>query len=400
VATLENIELTDLGNKARSYPSIDVDPASGRVFVVYATYTDVANRADADVMLTSSPDGSSGSWTAPTRVNQDSGSSDQWNPWLDVANGRVHVCFYTRAYDGGSINFACSYGTATASPSLTETRVSSTSMPAATLPLGDYNGGFAGTDDVLHPAWGDARPGVTGDTDAYTARVDFSPPTAFTLSPLAPTSTVGTLVTFTATVTGAHGEPEQFIPVTFAVTGSGFPGPKAHESLRTGAAGTAGFSYTNSLPGTDTVRLFVDLDEDGVEDANETVETTVTWLPPASTSGARVSGDGKISLIDGREASFALTVQKKAGDALPKGNVTYSAPGFAVVSTAITAVVVNGSDATIFGNATVNGGGPVAFRVDVVDGGEPSGSDRFEIRLTGRYDSTLRPLTSGNIQTH
>ncbi len=399
VATLENVETTSLGLRARSFPSIDVDPATGRVFLVYATYTDVPNRTDADVMMVSSPDGAS--WTPPTRVNQDSGSSDQWNPWLDVANGRVHVCFYTRAYDGGNINFACSYGAATASPSLTETRISSQSTAAAfDLPLGDYNGAFAGTDAVLHPAWGDARSGVGGPTDAYTARVDFSPPTAFTVAPLAPSRQVGAIANFTATVTGAHGEPEQFIPVTFAVTSSGFPGPKADGSLLTGPAGTAGFSYTNLLPGTDTLRVFVDLDEDGVADSGETLETTVTWLPPASTNGARVTGDGTIALIAGGEASFNLSVHKKATDLLPKGNVSYSAPGLLVASTAIASVVVAGDDATIFGTGTVNGGGSVPFRIDVTDGGEPSTNDRFEIRLAGGYDSTLRPLTSGNIQTH
>jgi hypothetical protein len=402
-ATLENIEFTSLGLPSRSFPSVDLDPVSGRVFVVYATDTDVVNRTNADVMMVSSPDGSSGSWTSPVRVNQDPGASDQWMPWVDVANGRVHVCFYTQAYDAGNINLACSYGAATASPSFAELRVSSASSPAASASrdvTGDYTGDFAGADQVLHPAWGDGRSGVSGPSDAFTARVDFSPPTAFTVTPLTPSRQVGSIASFTTTVTGAHGEPEQFIPVTFAVTSSGFPGPSAGASVVTGPAGTASFSYTNVLPGTDTLHVFVDLDEDGVEGTGETLETTVTWLPPASTNGARVTGNGTIALIAGGEASFALSVQKKASDLLPKGSLTYSAPGLAVASSAITAVVVDGGDATIFGTGTVNGGGSVVFRVDVVDGGEPSADDRFEIRLAGGYDSTLRPVTSGNIQTH
>jgi hypothetical protein len=48
----------------------------------------------------------------------------------------------------------------------------------------------------------------------------------------------------------------------------------------------------------------------------------------------------------------------------------------------------------------VNSNDSVVFLVDVVDGGEPSADDRFEIRLTGPYDSTLRPLTNENIKTH
>jgi hypothetical protein len=398
-ATLSNVAPMgiDPGFRSRSFPSIDVDPATGRVFVAYNSYA-TAPTTDPDIYVASSPDGTSGSWTAPIRVNQDGGTTEQVMPWVSVGNGRVHVAYYSRAIDGTSWNLNVAYGAATASPSFTEIKVSSESTPPTAGFLGDYTGNFAGADDVLHPAWTDGRSGVGGATDAFTARVDFSPPTAFTLAPLAPSRQVGTFADFTVTVTGAHGEPEQFIPVKFAVTSSGFPGPKKNSSVVTGPAGTAGFSYTNSLPGTDTLRVFADLDEDGVEDSGETLETTVTWLPPPSTNGARVTGAGTIPLIAGGEASFSLSVQKKASDLVPKGNVSYSAPGLAVASTAITAVVVAGGDATIFGTATVNGGGSVVFRVDALDGGEPSADDRFEIRLTGGYDSTFRPLTSGNIQ--
>jgi len=399
-ATLYNVspdQKIDPNFRARSMPSVDVVPGTGRVFVAYNSYA-TPPTTDPDIYLVSSPDGTSGSWTAPIRVNQDDGTTEQVMPWVAVGEGRVHVVYYSRANDGTNWNAHVAYGAATAGPSLTEVTVSSASTPPTTGFIGDYSGNFVGSDDVLHPAWTDGRPGVGDTTDAYTARINFSPPTAFNVSPLAPSFPVGATASFTVTVTGAHGEAEQFIPVTFAVTSAGFPSSTGG-AVMTGPAGTAGFDYTNALPGTDTLHVFADLDEDGAEDPGETIDTTVRWRVPSSTDGAKATGGGMIVPAEGGSASFNFAVQKKAGELLPKGTLAYSAPGRSVVATAFTAIVIDGNQASIFGTATLNGGGSVGFRVDAGDGGEPA-ADAFRIRLTGGYDSGLQPLTSGNIQTH
>jgi hypothetical protein len=79
--------------------------------------------------------------------------------------------------------------------------------------------------------------------------------------------------------------------------------------------------------------------------------------------------------------------------------VDYDAPGLDVRSTSITATVQSGRSATVFGIATINGSGSFVFR-DVIDGGEPSSSDHFRIRLSTGYDSGDQLLTRGNVQVH
>jgi hypothetical protein len=507
-ATLENVDFSGLGFRSRSFPSIDVDAGTGRVFVAYGDYA--GSGTNADVMLVSAPADLS-AWTGPVTVNQNAGTSDQWMPWIDVGNGRVHVDFYTRAYDSGNINLATSYGDVAASPAFTEIRVSSASTPTSTGFLGDYNGNFVGSDDVLHPAWGDGRAGNGGSTDAWTARVDFSPPTTLALAPLNPSQEVGTIVAFTATVTGAHGEPEQFIPAQVSVTSAGTPSSTGASGV-TNASGTFGFSYTNTTAGVDTLTARADLNEDGdFLDPGEVVSTSVTWTPgppatldltpatdtntvddthqltatvkdqfgnlvapvlvrfsvsgangvlgiptsgssttvngiatfsyvgvlpgndtitayadfnsdgvrdpnpaahepqdtalktwnlPPSTEGAHVTGAGAIDPTPGGVGKFTFNPQKKQSEPSPTGKLDYEAPGLDVRSTSITAIVQSGNTATFFGIATIGGSGSFVFRVDVVDGGEPSSSDHFRIRLSTGYDSGDHLLTRGNIQTH
>jgi len=60
----------------------------------------------------------------------------------------------------------------------------------------------------------------------------------------------------------------------------------------------------------------------------------------------------------------------------------------------------DGTSASIFGAATVNGSGSVLYRIDVVDNGEPGSSDTYRIRLGSGYDSGVQTLTGGNVQVH
>jgi hypothetical protein len=245
------------GFRARSHPSIDVDPATGRVYVVYATYVDSPTNSDSDVMIVSSPNGGAGTWTAATRINQDAGTTIQIFPWIDIGNNRLHVVFSSRAADGTNWDTRVAYGPVAVAPTFTEIVVSSALTPPGTGFIGDYHGVFLGSDDVLHPAWGDGRAAAGGTTDAFTARVNFSPPASVSLAPLTPTQNIGLVQAFTATVTGAHGEVETFIPVSFSVISAGSPSPSGGTAV-TDTAGQASFSYTNTVPGVDTLHVFAD----------------------------------------------------------------------------------------------------------------------------------------------
>ena len=56
--------------------------------------------------------------------------------------------------------------------------------------------------------------------------------------------------------------------------------------------------------------------------------------------------------------------------------------------------------ASIFGQGEVNGAGPVRYRIDLTDAGEPGTADTYRIRLDGGYDSGEQVLEGGNVQLH
>ena len=60
----------------------------------------------------------------------------------------------------------------------------------------------------------------------------------------------------------------------------------------------------------------------------------------------------------------------------------------------------DGTQASIFGTATVNGGGSFDYRVDLKDLGEPGSADTYRIRLSNGYDSGVKVLSGGNVQLH
>jgi hypothetical protein len=316
VGTLDNVDFTGQGFRSRSFPAIDAD-AGGRVFVVWASNTDAGAADDSDVYITSSTDGTT--WTAPAVVNADPGGGDedeQWMPWVAVGQGRVHVVYYCWDDEGTSINACFAYGNNVANPTFTEVVLSSAPTPTATGFLGDYNGVAVSSDNVVFPAWGDGRAGTGGTTDAWTARVDFSPPTLVTLSGPAALPW-GQSATFTATVTGAHGEDEQFIPVEFTVTGGGSPSP-ASGSGTTDAAGEASFTFSNGVASSNTVEAWADLNENGVEDAGETTTAMITWTkhPTTTTYTGPASGTYSDGVTFSGTLVDALTSGALAGETL------------------------------------------------------------------------------------
>jgi len=68
----------------------------------------------------------------------------------------------------------------------------------------------------------------------------------------------------------------------------------------------------------------------------------------------------------------------------------------------VTSVVcsTDGTQATIFGTATINGAGEFDYRIDLKDLGEPGDTDTYRIRLEGGYDSGEQTLEGGNVQIH
>jgi hypothetical protein len=130
--------------------------------------------------------------------------------------------------------------------------------------------------------------------------------------------------------------------------------------------------------------------------------TGVTVAVHASTAGCLVFGHGRITAANGDKASFRGLVAASP----PRGVEFYRDNGpvsaIRVVSTSVDALTCN-PDATrtsVFGTATVNGAGPVEYRIDVQLTAWESGKDTYRIRLSSGYDSGAQQIRHGDVDIH
>jgi hypothetical protein len=221
------------------------------------------------------------------------------------------------------------------------------------------------------------------------------------LTPATATNTVDDQHCVTATVEDALGNPTPGVTVRFSVAG---PGATSGSAV-TDANGVATFCYTSALPGNDLITAFADTDGDGVNDAapaDPEDTATKTWNIPTSDADCRVTLGGWIVTAAGDRATFG----GNANGAGPSGQQQYQDHGPAaamnVHSISVQSVTCSddGTMASIFGTATIDGGGTFNFRIDVVDLGSPGTSDRYRIRLSNGYDSGSQLLGGGNIVIH
>jgi len=90
--------------RARSYPSIAVDPANPQnVYLVYAEDPDFTPQLDgpdeADIFLRQSTDGGS-TWSSRLRINDDATTTDQFEPWIAAKpDGTIDVAWYDKRLD-------------------------------------------------------------------------------------------------------------------------------------------------------------------------------------------------------------------------------------------------------------------------------------------------------------
>jgi hypothetical protein len=177
-------------------------------------------------------------------------------------------------------------------------------------------------------------------------------------------------------------------------------------SATTDAEGEAEFCYTGPpLPGADVIRAYADTNNNNVQDPGEPEGTaTKAWVLPTSTPGCKVSYGGRITAANGDPATFGGNAQVPAAG--PKGQEQYRDHGPAdpmrVHSINVQAVTcsADGTQATIFGQATIDGIGTFNYRIDVADLGEPGTADTYRIQLSNGYDSGEQVLDGGNVQIH
>src|SRR5687768_14729249 len=227
-------------------------------------------------------------------------------------------------------------------------------------------------------------------------------PATLALTPETDTNTVDDQHCVTATVRDSFGNTTPGITVRFGVTGSVTTGG----SRTTNSAGEAVFCYTGpALPGADVITAYADTDNDNVNDpapADPEDTANKAWVIPANMEGCKVTYGGRITAANGDKATFGGNANGNG----PKGNENYQDHGPAtdlhVKSIEVLAVTCNtaGTQASIFGTASVNGSGTFDFRIDVRDLGRGGSGDRYRIRLSNGYDSGEQVLQGGNVQIH
>lgn len=209
----------------------------------------------------------------------------------------------------------------------------------------------------------------------------------------------------TATVQDAGGNPVPGITVRFSVTGA----VTTSGSCVTNASGQCSFTYSGpALPGVDAITAFADTNNNSAQDIGEpSGAATKAWVLPPSTVGCTTTIFGvRITAANGDKATAGGNA-KVSQSGVPKGQQTYRDHGpaqpLSVKSDSVLAVVCiavsGGKESTIFGQATVDGSGPVNYRIRVKDLGEPGkGNDTYGILLSNGYFSGEQTLEGGNVE--
>jgi hypothetical protein len=243
-----------------------------------------------------------------------------------------------------------------------------------------------------------------GLVDAFIVKIaDVGPPATLTLDPSAATNPVDSQHCVTATVRDAAGTPVPNVLVHFTVTGS----VSASGSATTDANGQAMFCYFGPpLPGADAITAYADTNKNSVQDPGEpSGAATKTWVLPITTPlcDITITNGGWITAANGDRASFGGNAQSsETGET--QGQQEYQDHGPAqplnVHSISVLAIVCEGTmEASIYGQATIDGSGSFFYRIRVTDMGEPGvGTDTYWILLGNGYDSGEQPLEGGNVQ--
>jgi beta-propeller repeat-containing protein len=266
-----------------------------------------------------------------------------------------------------------------------------------------YIAGGAGDDFPTTAGAFQPFPGGGGDAYILKLTVSDSVPTTLTLSPAAATNPVGTEHCVTATVRDANGTPTANVVVRFAVTGA----VNTSGSGTTNVNGESSFCYLGpSLPGADVITAFADTDADNTQDPGEPPGAAAkTWVLPGTTPSCeiKITNGGMIVSANGDTATFGGNAKSNASGQT-SGQEQYLDHGpvqpLNVHSINVQAITCDSDvQASIYGQATINGAGSFNYRIRVQDNGEPGvGHDRYGILLSNGYNSGDQVLVVGNVQ--
>jgi hypothetical protein len=165
-------DITASGFRSNSFPHAAVNPVNGNIYVTYNSKGAPPDKAD--IFLVQSTDGGA-TWSAPVKVNDDSTSTDQWQPTIAVTpdGTRLGIFYYSRQDDpndnlfryygrlatisGSTVAFGPSFAVSD-TPSLPEFGRDSV---VNSVYMGDYNTAFA-TASGFDVTWSDNRSDLSG----------------------------------------------------------------------------------------------------------------------------------------------------------------------------------------------------------------------------------------------
>jgi len=151
------------GFRGSSLPSAAIT-SDGKIFLVWADFPNGSCDpltficVNSDVRMSVSADGGT-SWSAPVRITDDTGATDQFFPWVAAhPDGLVSVVWLDRRLDPGNVLYDLFYtNTADGRRFLRNVRVSTQSSdPTGKGFIGDYNN-VATTLEGVFTVWGDMR---------------------------------------------------------------------------------------------------------------------------------------------------------------------------------------------------------------------------------------------------
>lgn len=127
---------------------------------------------------------------------------------------------------------------------------------------------------------------------------------------------------------------------------------------------------------------------------------STTVEEPLTTTPGHVTGGGQVATAEGNgRAVFGLEAKSDAKGLRGSCNLVDPSTETKLTCTDVTALSVDGSGATIAGDATVNGE-TTTYRIHVEDAGEPgAGQDTFTIHTASGYQ-VGGTLKAGNVQVH
>jgi len=377
------------------FSNVAADPSGSGEGQTYLGSTTVTTGADCNSIFSFAFPDNPGQPVITATATDPAGNTSEFSAWVVTTTTTLTSDNNPSTY-GQAVTFTATVTSAAGTPTGTVTFKDG----ATTLGIGSLDGSgratlmtsslSAGTHSIT--AVFDGTSNYLSSSSGVLAQTVNQASTSTALTSNANPSTYGQTVTFNATVTSAGGTPTG--TVTFR------DGATVLATVAVDSSGQATYMTSSLFIGAPSITATYN------SDANFTSSTSTaliqTVVPPSSTESVKVNGGGFITLTTGGNGSFRLVGMVSKSD-VASGNVEYQDhdAGLNIKSSTITAVVVSGNHARMFGTATVNGAGSFDFVVDVDDLGEPgAGVDKFRIQLSNGYTAGVALLSGGNIQVH